>query len=290
MKVASVFGFMLLLGSGLISRALFSPAFLQNESYWGDGKAEVDFYDADLVRNGQHFRCELLLTVKPGFIDPLSGSPVAERRATECEPVVRIKYSAAFNRGLLSEQRSWDVLCAAAGGRLIRLSFVGSDGIGNISRVVSPKPATTPAAWLLSEESYQGVTLYPPILSPKGDFAFYDELPLRLRTIDFTKENGSFEIPLGPTVLEKPGLIYEFKPATISFHRDDRRIEVELKHEKGVDHFTLDGQFPYLLREWKMASGETWKMKNSLRVDYEKYDKAGDREKALKDPMLRHPD
>jgi hypothetical protein len=44
------------------------------------------------------------------------------------------------------------------------------------------------------------------------------------------------------------------------------------------------------LREWKGADGSSWKMKNSLRVDHSKYNKPGDRERALKDPMLRHPD
>jgi len=31
-------------------------------------------------------------------------------------------------------------------------------------------------------------------------------------------------------------------------------------------------------------------MKNSLRIDYWNYNKPGDRDRALKDPMLRHPD
>jgi hypothetical protein len=31
-------------------------------------------------------------------------------------------------------------------------------------------------------------------------------------------------------------------------------------------------------------------MKNSIRAAYETYTKPGDRERALKDPMLRHPD
>ena len=42
--------------------------------------------------------------------------------------------------------------------------------------------------------------------------------------------------------------------------------------------------------EWTAADGSHLKLKRSLKVAYENYTKAGDRERALADPMLRHPD
>ena len=275
--------------SGPLATAQFVPALLQNASYWGDGKSEIDFYDADTVRDGQHFHNELLLILTPGFVDPVTFAPLQTRRPTECAPIIRMKQGVTVPRGLVLEQRSLESFWFMEPLRLGQLSFVGTDGIGNISRIVRPKPAATPPAWLLNEESYQGLSQYPPILSPAGDFVFYDELPLRVRTIDFSKDKGDFDIQMAGTV-EKPSATFGFKPAKITFQRGERQIEVELKHERGSDHFVLDANFPFLLREWKMANGESWKMKNSIRADYLKYNKAGDREKALKDPMLRHPD
>ncbi len=35
------------------SQAQFTSDFLQNGSYWNDGKAEFDLYDAQIVRYGQ---------------------------------------------------------------------------------------------------------------------------------------------------------------------------------------------------------------------------------------------
>ena len=270
--------------------AQFSPLLLQNRSYWGEGKSEIDFYDADIVRDGQHLHNELLFILTPGFIDPVTLAPVLQRRATECEPVIRMKQSLTVPRGLLLEQRSIDAFWFMEPLRLGQLSFVGTDGIGNISRIVRPKPAPTPPVWLLNEESYQGLSQYAPILSPNSTFIFYDELPLRVRTIDFSKENGEFDIQMAGTVVEKPPVTYGFKPTKIAFQRGDRQIEVQVKHDTGSDRFVLDANFPFLLREWKMANGDAWKMKNSLRADYTKYNKAGDRERALKEPMLRHPD
>ncbi len=40
--------------------AQFTAVLLQNDSYWGDGKAEFDFYDAHIMREGQARQCEVL--------------------------------------------------------------------------------------------------------------------------------------------------------------------------------------------------------------------------------------
>src|SRR2546421_12943475 len=41
-----------LLVFGNVVRAQFTPALLQNNSYWGDGKAEFNIYDAQIARYG----------------------------------------------------------------------------------------------------------------------------------------------------------------------------------------------------------------------------------------------
>ncbi|HEX4641638.1 MAG TPA: hypothetical protein VH252_09635, partial [Chthoniobacterales bacterium] len=80
------------------------------------------------------------------------------------------------------------------------------------------------------------------------------------------------------------------KPAKISFKTSEREIDVTVEHAGGADHFILDRDFPNLLRQWNAADGSRLKMKRSLKVAYWNYNKPGDREKALTDPMLRHPD
>src|SRR4030095_5774414 len=40
--------------------AQFVPAFVQNASYWNDGKAEFNIYDAQIVRYGQPRQTEAL--------------------------------------------------------------------------------------------------------------------------------------------------------------------------------------------------------------------------------------
>ena len=70
----------------------------------------------------------------------------------------------------------------------------------------------------------------------------------------------------------------------------ERKIDISIQHDAGTDRFVLDGNFPFLLREWSAADGSHLRLKNSLRIDYWNYNKPGDRERALANPMLRQPD
>jgi hypothetical protein len=120
---------------------------------------------------------------------------------------------------------------------------------------------------------------------------FYDELPWLVRTIDFfAKPAGEFEIHLAGTTIHSKKDTFVFKPAKISYKSTRRTIDVAVEHAGGTDRFSLDERFPHLLREWNAADGSKLKMKRSLKVDYWNFNKPGDRERALADPMLRHPD
>jgi hypothetical protein len=99
-----------------------------------------------------------------------------------------------------------------------------------------------------------------------------------------------FEVQLAGTTINSKKDTFVFKPAKISFKSTERTIDVAVEHPAGVDHFILDRDGPYLLREWSAADGSRLKMKRSLKVAYWNYNKPGDRERALADPMLRHPD
>jgi len=111
-----------------------------------------------------------------------------------------------------------------------------------------------------------------------------------VRTLDFQKPSTPFEIQLAPTAINSKKDNFVFKPAKLSFKSTEREIDVAVEHAGGTDHFILDRNFPHLLRQWNAADGSRLKMKRSLKVAYWSYNKPGDREKALADPMLRHPD
>src|SRR5215210_9565336 len=54
----------------LSAHAQFSPALLQNDSYWADGKAEFNIYAAEISRYGIARACEVLHILVREPFDP----------------------------------------------------------------------------------------------------------------------------------------------------------------------------------------------------------------------------
>src|SRR5712692_11601511 len=69
MKI-SIVSILVSLGLSAIAFAQFTPALFQNSSYWVDGKAEFDFYDAQIVREGHPRPCEVLHILVREPFDP----------------------------------------------------------------------------------------------------------------------------------------------------------------------------------------------------------------------------
>jgi hypothetical protein len=270
--------------------AQFVAGLMQNASYWHDGKSEVDFYNAEFVRDGQPHRCEVLLTLTPGFVDPTTLAPLENAKQPDALPVIRMNETATLPRGIFAEQRAVSILWRLDFTSLARISAVGSDGRGNLAKSIYETREANKISWCYSSDTYRGTVNGQEIASPIGPAVFYDELPLRVRTIDFSKAAGEFDAQLAPTLVGPSKEFGEFKSAKFSWKTGDRAIEVSLRHDGGMDRFVLDRDFPFLLREWSAADGSRWKLKNSLKAEYWNYGKNGDRERALRDPMLRHPD
>jgi hypothetical protein len=254
--------------------AQFVPALLQNESYWGDNKAEYDLYDTQLVRDGQTRQCEVLHIFARDLSDP---------------KIVTLRFNQIIHApaGLILYQQMHSSFFQVDNGLLLNASFTSSDAVGNTFKELSRVGENVAFDYRSSEHGASKSTQN--IVLPANAY-FYDELPLRVRAIDFSKSKGEFEIQIAPTIINAKKDPLVFAPAKVSFDVSERKIEVLVKYAAGSDRFLLDSQFPFLLREWTAADGSHYKMKNSLRVDYPKYNKNGDRERALKDPMLRHPD
>ena len=278
------------LGLAQVANGQFVPTFLQNRSYWGDGKSEVDFYQAEFVRDGEPHSCELLVILTPLFISPDRLAPTQDAKQSDAIPAIRMNQMATIPRGLVNEQRSVEALWRMDTMSLARLSFTGNDGIGNVAETLHETREAGKITWTYLAESYDGSSS--PLVLPLGSkpTVSYDELPLRVRTLDFSKPTGELEIDIGSSISLMAKDLAGLKPARIKWDVGERAINVEVEHAAGKDHFVIDASFPYLLREWKACDGTHWKMKNSIRADYRKYLRNGDRERALKDPMLRHPD
>jgi hypothetical protein len=265
----------------------FTPALLKNDSYWADGKAEFDFYDAQIVREGQPRPCEALHILIRERFDPKQFVKSDDEKRPGTITVLKLNQILHVPTGIYLYQQMHSNFWWIDNGALLKFSVTSNDSFGNTFK----QGRRLSGEFACDIHSYRdGMADEHESVPVPANGYFYDELPLRVRTIDFSKPNGEFEIQIAPSTINSKKDDIIFKPAKVSFKATERTIDVDVQDEGGKDHFVLDRDFPFLLREWNAADGSRLKMKNSLKVDYWNYNKPGDRERALKNPMLRHPD
>ena len=191
--------FLLLASLSLTTAAAqFTPAFVQNSSYWNDGKAEFDIYDAQLVLEGAPRQTEVLhVFVREPFdlkqlVKPDSW---AHRGVIQ---VLKLNQILHAPTGLYVVQQMHSNFWRADNGRLAKFSLTSNDSCGNSFKEGKRSGENFACQWHtywdgMADGSEQ-------VALPPNGF-FYDELPLRVRTIDFAKPSGEFEIQLAPTII-----------------------------------------------------------------------------------------
>ena len=269
------------------AHAQFSPALLQNDSYWGDGKAEFSIYGADIVRDGAPRPCEVLhILVREPFDSKQFVRPDDPKRP-DVVPVLRMNQVLHVPTGLYVCQQMHSSFWRVDNAQLLKFSFTSNDSTGNTFKEARRNGDKFTYDYRTYWDGMAGGT--EEMALPTNGY-FYDELPWLVRTIDFNKPSGPFDIQLAASVFNSKKDPIAFRPAKISFTSKERAIEVTVRHAGGSDVFVLDRDGPHLLRDWKAADGGRLKMKRNLKVDYWNYNKPGDRERALNNPMLRLPD
>jgi hypothetical protein len=267
--------------------AQFTPALIQNESYWGDGKAEFNIYDAQIVRDGAPRPCEVLHILVRESFDPKQLVKLDKPNQPDAIPVLKLNQILHEPIGLYVAQQMHSNFWRVDNAQLLKFSLTASDSVGNLYKEGRRDNTSVAYEYHTYWDGMAGGKEN--VVLPANGY-FYDELPWLARTIDFQKPSTPFEVQLAGSIINSKKDNFVFKPAKISFKSTGREIDVAVEHAEGTDHLILDRDFPNLLRQWNAADGSKLKMKRSLKVAYWNYNKPGDREKALADPMLRHPD
>ncbi len=267
--------------------AQFSPALVQNASYWNDGKAEFNLYNAQIMRYGQPRQTEVIhLLVREPFDYRQYVKPDNWQRPGVI-PVLKMNQILHIPTGLYVYQQMHSNYWRADNGRLAKFSLTSNDSCGNTYKEARRGGETFHYQW---HTYWDGMAEGRAKVSLQPNGFFYDELPLRVRTIDFSQPRGDFEIQLAPSIINSKKDTLSWEPAKVHFDSTDRAIYVTVQHGKGSDRFVLDRDFPYLLRTWEAADGSRMRLKRSLKVDYWNYHDLGDRKRALLSRKLDHPD
>jgi hypothetical protein len=286
MKKTVCLAFVIFLGAISGVCAQFTPAFVRNGSYWNDGKAEFNIYDAQIVRYGEPRPSEVLHILVREPFDPQQLVKADDWQRPDVVQVLKLNQILHIPTGLYVYQQMHSNFWRVDDAGLAKFSLTSNDSCGNTFKEGQRRGDGFAYQW---HTYWDGMADGNEAVKPPPDGFFYDELPLRVRTIDFSKPSGNFEIQLAPTMIGSKKDNFAWKPAQVSYQTGDKFITAMVQHSGGKDEFVLDRDFPHLLREWKAADGSHLKLKRSLKVAYWNYNKPGDRERALADPKLQHP-
>ena len=217
------------------------PRFVQNSSYWNDGKAEFNIYDAQIVRYGQPRQTEVLhILVREPFDLKQLVKPDDWQRPGVIQ-VLKMNQILHIPTGLYVYQQMHSNFWRADNARLAKFSLTSNDSCGNTYKEARRGGEIFTYQWHTywdgMAEGREKVRL------PPNGF-FYDELPLRVRTIDFSKPSGDFEIQLAPSIINSKKDDLVWKPAQVHFESTEQAIYVTVQHAGGTDRFVLDRDFP----------------------------------------------
>ena len=268
----------------------FSSAWMQ-DAYWRDGKAEFDIYEGTVARYGKAQPAEVIhILVREDF------APDAHVKADDWQkpggyPVLKLNQILRVQTGLYVYQQMHSNFWRVDGeadtvGRLIKWSLTSNDSCGNTFKIADREGER----WKVRYDTYwEGMVAGSEDFAAPHDGVFYDELPARVRCIDFSKEQGAFTVQLAPSIINSKKDKVVFAPAAVDFAVDRSAgiITVNVAFAGGKDVFLLDLAPPHLLRTWRPAAGGELRLKQSLKIDYWNYHHPGDRERALNDPAAR---
>src|SRR6184192_2724225 len=111
--------------------AQFTPALLQNNSYWADGKAEFNIYDAQIARYGQPRSCEALHILVREPFDPKQLVKPDDWRKPDLISVIKMNQILHIPTGIYVYQQMHSSFWWVDNAALLKFSLTSSDSCGN---------------------------------------------------------------------------------------------------------------------------------------------------------------
>jgi len=237
------------------------------------GKAEVNVYDATLIKYGEPRKGTVThIWVKEPW-DAKRGTKWGGSGPADFE-VIKLNQVISFPTGMYRYEQMWSGFWKRDTAELLKFSLSHHEACGNTfkqARLKNGKAEYVHFSYF--ENEGDGRT---EIVIPDGAI-FYDELPLKLRLLASENLKNPVTIPLFPSVIHPKAGPMDPAPATISqIRRGDGEVEFEVVHGKGTDRFVFETKAPFTLLRWEMADGGKIILRKSLITDYWNKNQPGD--------------
>ncbi|MGH9367872.1 MAG: hypothetical protein ACRD3M_09390 [Thermoanaerobaculia bacterium] len=238
---------------------------------WADGNAEVSTYHARDTKYGIARASRAILVV---VAEDFRREELVKADRPEGEPrtrrVLKLNHVRAIPTGLYTYQQMLSVFLGARRLEPVKLTVTSHEWCGN-SFIEWREDRR-----LLSIRSYfesvadRDLPLWP------ADALFYDELPLKLRSLDFDRTREGKVTVIDSLFSNNPSPP-SFRPAKLTVTRGAPGIfRVALEREGARDLFEFNAEFPHRLRRWERSDGGLLTLVDSRRIRYWEKNLPGD--------------
>ncbi len=250
----------------------FSDRLLQNEGYWGDGKAELAVFSAKEERYGTVRDTEVRhILVREDFA-AAEQVKADDWQAPGTYKVIKLNQVITVPTGTYRYDQGHSAFWRVRDGQLIKFASTTNDSCG-----LSYKQGNfTDGAWRYRAFTYwEGMSEVDTTANPPRDALAYDELPFKLRTLDWGKTT-LFEAPLLESVIDSKADALVWAPAAFAIQRVPDGWRVTVSHARGTDRLTFDRASPHALKRWLRWDGSSLERKHLIRLPYWELNQPGD--------------
>lgn len=254
------------------SASPFKDTLLTDETLLGDGLAEYSFYDAELMLYGAARQTEVRhILVRESFA---ADAPVKadDWQKPGTVPVIKLNQVIRVPAGVYRYDQMLSTFWRGADGELEKFSLASIDSCGN-----TYKEGRLDGSSLDYEARtyWEGMDRINRTVALPDDALFYDELPFKLRLLDWQAVR-EFTAPLVPSVINSKADALTFEPAQFLVEATNDGWQVTVTWSRGTDKFVFETQPPHRLRTWKRADGGSLVYKGGGRLDYWNRNQPGD--------------
>ena len=252
---------------------VLDTSWIENE-YWYDGTAEINLYDATLVKYGEPRQADELVHI---FVteshDPELLVKADDWRRPGLVPMLKLNYVTSVRTGVYRYQQMLSFFFDRRDLGLAKMTLSSHEWCGNSSKELVNFQGRESFDYNTYWDG-QGNGSY--AVDLPDDLVVYDSLPGQLRALPWA-DGLAATFPLLPTQLSSRVQPLSWSDATVRVTgRGGVEVSagtfdawnVELEHAGGRDLLAYEAAFPHRMLSWQQASGDSFGLKRSEKMAY----------------------
>ena len=264
--------------SPAFAAAPFTDRLLRDEALWGDGRAEIAIFDATEKRYGTARPTEVRhILVRENFA-PDARVKADDWRTPGAYPVIKLNQIITVPTGTYRYDQGHSAFWRVADGALIKFAQTTNDSCGLAYK--QGDLASDGRTWRYRAMTYwEGMNEVDKRATPPAGALFYDELPFKLRLLDWQSaaaEAAGFTAPLMPSVIGSKADQTIWPEATFTVTRSGETWHVRVTHSRGADTFIFAATSPHVLQRWERWDGTALALRHAVRLPYWELNQPGD--------------